>query len=102
MVPARQTLRIRSTQLGDGLVHTMMFLCHLRRVVMGLRPARFAQSFWTNFFEGEVKLPAEEVARSGSKHTRCDSKTVSDCPPIILTNGTHRNGPCWNMFHTLT
>ena len=33
-------LHIRSTQLGDNLIHTVTFLCHLKESFTGLRPER--------------------------------------------------------------
>jgi hypothetical protein len=33
-------LHIRSTQLGDNLIHTVTFLCHLRESFPGLRPGK--------------------------------------------------------------
>ena len=42
-------LHIRSTQLGDNLVHTMTFLCYLKESFPGLQPDRILSLFLDQF-----------------------------------------------------
>ena len=46
----QQPFHICSTQLGDNLVHTITFLCHLKESFLNVRPhTGFSHSYWTNF-----------------------------------------------------
>jgi len=54
-------LHIRSTQLGDILVHTMTFLCHLKESFLGLRPDRILSLFLDQFQGGRSVFGALNV-----------------------------------------